>query len=114
MYSCFLGKAHSIALRAGQSTQSPENEAAPDVTVIQPGIKESMKEASKEAYKKLFNTAYNIAIHGKPFVDFEYVVKVQKENGLKLIQGKQNDGVCAEMIDIIKNVIYEEVAEVLA
>ena len=114
IYSCFIGKAHGIALHA--STQSPDSEAAADVTVIhpQPGIKESMKEASKDAYKKLFNTAYNIAIHGKPFIDFEYVVQLQKENGVKLLQGKQNDRVCAEMIDIIKNVIQDEVAEVLA
>ncbi|KAK6191133.1 hypothetical protein SNE40_002874 [Patella caerulea] len=94
-------------------TCSTSDSALKPASSDQPRIDATMKSSSVEAYSKLFNTAYNIVVHGKPFIDFSYIVNIQKENGVQLLKGKQNNKLCAVMTQFIAESIQDKVSEIV-
>lgn len=49
-----------------------------------------MRQSSEEAYLKMFRTAYTLALEPTlPSRQFKTLVKVQRENGVRLIEGKR-------------------------
>ena len=111
-------KSHEIALSVEQDR--PINERIiieqPDVTrKIQPTITSYINASAKDSYRKLLRTAYELALTpSMPLKHFEVLVKCQKQNGIKLIQGKQDGRAAKEFIHCISAAIQEKVAVVLA
>ena len=79
----------------------------------QPRIDQAIDDAAKQAYMKLMKTAYQLAVNTMPFNDFKVLVKVQKENGVQLIEGKQNEKIAKDLIYCLAEVIKEKLAVIL-
>ena len=83
--------------------------------VIQPTIVSCVTASAREAFRKLLKTAYELALMpSMPLKHFEVLVKCQKQNGLKLIQGKQDGRTAKEFVHCISEAIVEKVAVILA
>ena len=58
-------------------------------TLVQPKISNALKAASEGAYKKMLRTAYTLTMEATlPSRQFKTLVKCQRENGVRLIDGK--------------------------
>ena len=74
-----------------------------------------MTASAREAFRKLLKTAYELALTpSMPLKHFEVLVKCQKQNGVKLIQGKQDGRTAKEFVHCISEAIVEKVAVILA
>jgi hypothetical protein len=91
------GKVHSIALEferllgtaVAASSDSPASTSSSSTSHgHQPKINTSLSQASRTAYGKLFKTAYKVATDGLPLKAYTSMVQLQKENGVKLLNGK--------------------------
>ena len=90
---CHLGgQAYNIAVEL--ETAKPNNEKAVlkkalTSTLNQPRTDHVCEKNMREGYIKLFRTAYTLTIELKlPLSQFKTLVKVQRENGVRLIQGE--------------------------
>ncbi|ELU02845.1 hypothetical protein CAPTEDRAFT_210670 [Capitella teleta] len=83
------------------SKPSSQPEGADYVPPAQPRINSALRQVSWSAYEKLFKTAYRVAVDGLPLKAFTSMVKLQKENGIQLLQGCDCPQWAAEMIGII-------------
>lgn len=80
----------------------------------QPRIDVLQESASREAYLKLIRTAYELALHPTtPLSNFKILVKCQRMNGVRLIDGKDDGKSVGEYIDCIAKAVEEKVAAVL-
>ena len=80
----------------------------------QPCVDVSHESASREAYLKLIKSAFELAIHPTmPLTNFTFLVKCQKMNGVRLIDGKDDGKAAGEYIDCIARAVEEKVAAVL-
>ena len=57
-------------------------------------------------------TAYELATHSRPFTDFELLVKVQKQNGVPLLEGKQDRRIARELCSCLADVITDKVSNI--
>ena len=91
-------KAHSIALEAERA--KPQNDCI--LVDVQSGFSQPqirMNKSSTELYKKMFNTAYELAMQPTmPFRQFKTLIKVQRINGVRLVEGKDDSRAAAELI----------------
>ena len=55
----------------------------------------------------------NTARGGLPLSQFKTLVKVQKDNGVRLLHGKDSSGACSEFVSEIAEAIRETVAVLL-
>ena len=83
-------------------------------TAAQPKITSSIKKQSEEAYLKMIKTAYTLALEPTlPSRQFKTLVKVQRENGVRLIEGKDDSKAVREYLSAITDAIREKVAVIL-
>lgn len=55
-------------------------------------IESSINTSARDCYKKLLRTAWNlVSTPSMPHKHFSVLVKCQRENGVRLVQGKDND-----------------------
>ena len=67
-----------------------------------------------DSYRKLLNTAYELALNpSMPLSHFKVLVKCQRQNGVCLIDGKDDSHSCREYIHYIADTIREKVAVIL-
>ena len=79
-FACMLNQSESPVGRINVPSQSK---------FTQPKITGSIKQASNEAYLKMIRTAYSLAMEPTlPSRQFKTLVKVQRDNGVRLIDGK--------------------------
>lgn len=55
----------------------------------QPKIDSAMRKSVEDGYRRLFRTAFMMAFDGLPLCNFATLVKVQRANGVRLIQGAE-------------------------
>lgn len=80
----------------------------------QPRVDHVQDAASREAYKKMIKTAYELALHPTmPLTHFKTLVKCQRMNGVRLIDGRDDVKACAQFIDCISKAVSEKVAVIL-
>ncbi|XP_057313455.1 uncharacterized protein LOC130654829 [Hydractinia symbiolongicarpus] len=78
-------------------------------------IESSIKTLARDCYKKLLRTACNFAsTPSMPHKHFSVLVKYQRENGVRLVRGKDNDKTARKFIHTIADVIREKVASVIS
>lgn len=58
----------------------------------QPDIRNSINESAHNVYLKMMRTAYQMALTpSMPHSHFQLLVKCQRDNGVRLVEGKQNN-----------------------
>lgn len=76
---------------AGSSSKKVESRQPEPVSsqphCPQPRIDSFITKTSEEAYRKMLKTAYILALNGLPLSHFKSLIRVQKVNGIQLIQG---------------------------
>lgn len=109
------GKAHQIAVEANQSNPEGVRVLDDDKNVpTQAKITASIENVSRDAYRKMLNTAYELALcPSMPLTHFKVLIKCMRENGVRLIQGKDDHRACKEYIHFIAEAIKERVAVIL-
>ena len=72
------------------------------------------KTSTKEGYTKLFRTAYELAMNPTiSLAQFHTLVKVQRKNGVRLIEGHDDGKAAREFIHYIADTISEKTAAIL-
>ena len=107
------GKAHNIATEAEKS--KPDN----DCVILpgssgysQPKVTTAIEKSSHDAYKKMFLTAYEMAMQpSMPFRHFYTLIKCQRTNGVRLIQGKDNHHAAAEFVQYLADEVREKLTQ---
>lgn len=97
----------------GDELPSNTNSSTTSQLNRQPRIDDQMHHVAREAYKKLLKTAYIVAEGGLPLAHFHTVVKAQKANGVKLIDGCDSGLVARDLIHEIAESIREKLAIIL-
>ena len=106
------GKAHNYAMTLERRTPSSPF-VVPSVPK-QTSIIDSSKAATEQAHRKLLQTAYHLAMTPTmPLSHFEVLVKVQRTNGVKLIQGKHDGRSAKEYISALAEAVEEKCAVIL-
>lgn len=90
--------------------ESDSSSAGPS---CQPRIDDAIHKQARDAYRKLLRTAYNLAQSGQPLSNFKTLVKTQKENGVRLVEGCEGTAPAREFIHEIADAIREKVAVLL-
>ena len=71
------------------------------LTSSQPKIRDSIKKASEDAYKKMIRTAYNMTMEPSlPSRQFKTLIKCQRENGIRLIDGRLKIFHCSDFLSV--------------
>nr|XP_054749696.1 zinc finger protein 862-like [Lytechinus pictus] len=117
----FGGKVHEIAveyekLLGGCRVKPHSGSAAASsgtTSGSQPRIDSALHREATEGYRKLLKTAYELARGGLPLSHFKTLVKIQKENGVRLLQGTDSSDACKEFVSEIAEAIRETVAVLL-
>ena len=76
----------------------------------QPNIVDAIHQQAEDAYRKLLMSAYLLAIDGQPLTTFKTIVRVQKANGVKLIQGTDSSNRAREFITQIADTIRSKIS----
>ena len=109
-----LGEAHKIALML-DNRQNPEQRLDTSKRPVQPDIRESLNDSGREAFKKLMRTAYEMAITpSMPHKHFKVLVKCQRANGVRLVEGKDGGHAAREFIHCIAGAIKEKCVAIIA
>ena len=112
------GKAHQVAIEADQSCPL-EQRILKNSAVVSSGPKQtrimvSMETAAQEAYYKMFTTAYELARNPlMPLSHFRVLIKCQRQNGIRLVKGKDDGRACKEFVHYTANAIRGKVAAVI-
>ena len=99
--------------RAADSSGDCASTSSASASGTQPRIDDAIHRAATEGYRKLLKTAYELARDGQPLSNFKTLVKVQKENGVRLIQGTDGSAACREFVSELADAIRETVAVLL-
>ena len=86
----------------------------PASTGTQVQITTAFQKQAKEGYRKLFTTAYHLAVDGLPLSSFKTFVKVQKSNGLKLIEGTDSSDRAREFVHEIADTIRRKLTSMIS
>ena len=114
------GKVHELALmleneKPAAERMDIERTQQASISRIQPTIPSCVQKSTREAYGKLIRTAYELAkTPSMPLSHFSVLVKCQRQNRVRLIEGKQNGKAAREFISCIATAITEKVAVILA
>ena len=84
------GGAHEIALELEKGIPKEDHVLIGEGTrgLVQKRVNVMNETTKREAYVKLFRTAYELAMNPTlPMNQFKTLVKVQKQNGVRLIEG---------------------------
>ena len=104
-------KAHDIAIEKERT--KPENETIlveSKTGYSQPEITTVFKKSSVDVYKKMFRTAYELAMQPTmPFRHFATLVKVQRINGVRLVEGKDDSRAAAEFIAYLAEEVCKKI-----
>ena len=77
-------------------------------------IADAMHRQAREGYRKLLVTAYNLAVDGLPFNRFKTLVRVQKQNGVKLVKGTESSNRARELVGYIAETERTKLSSILA
>lgn len=97
-------------------SRKPSNERfeVPSVPA-QPDIRLSLNNSARDSFLKLIRTAYEMALNpSMPLKHFKILVKCQRENGVRLVEGKDDSNAAREFIHYIADAIKEKCAAVIA
>ena len=79
-----------------------------------PRIDVALNQSTHEAYMKMIKTAYELAMNPTmPLKHFKVLVKCQRQNGVILIDGRDNNKAAREYIHCIADSIHEKCAAVI-
>jgi len=81
--------------------------------IKQPRIDIAISRQADEAYKKLMTSAYLLAVDGQPLSTFKTIVRIQKANGVQLIEGIESATKCAEFVHTLSQAIRQKLSEIL-
>ena len=87
-------KCHLIAVEIENGRPMEEQDS--DIQIVRSGPSQARIDtlttlSSKEAYNRLMITAYNMALHPTmPLRHFRMLIKIQRENGVRFIEGKHS------------------------
>ena len=75
----------------------------------------TLKVASEDAYLNMIRTAYDLALNPTlPLTQFKTLVEIQRQNGVRLITGKEDDHHAAyESLSCINEAVIEKFAVIL-
>ena len=76
----------------------------------QPMIDDTLHQQAEQAYKKLLNSAYLLAIDGQPLSTFKTLLRAQKANGVKLIEGTDSSNKAREFVHVIADAVRSEMS----
>ena len=76
----------------------------------QPMIDDALHQQAEQVYKKLLNSAYLLAIDGQPLYTFKTLVRVQKANGVKLIDGTDGSNKAREFVRVIADAVRSKMS----
>ena len=83
--------------------------------LIQPRIDAALQNSTAEIYLKMFKTAYQLAVNPTmPLKHFKVLVKCQRENGVVLVQGRDDNKAAREYIHYIATAVREKCAAIIA
>ena len=75
----------------------------------------ALKTSTTEAYLKMMRTAYELALNPTmPLKHFKLLIKCQRENGVVLIEGKDNNKAAKEYVHVLSEIVREKCAAVIA
>ena len=94
-------------------TSSSFNSDSEPPAAKQPRVDTSLHKQAAAAYQKLLKTAYILAVDGLPLKTFSSFVKVQKANGVQLIQGTESGDKAKEFIGEIAKTIRQKIDTIL-
>lgn len=81
----------------------------------QPRVDILQENASRDMYTKMIRTAYELALNSQyPLTSFKLLVKCQRMNGVRLVDGKDDCKATGEFFDAICKAVAEKVAAVIA
>ena len=96
----------------GSVTEQPQN--FPVVEKNQRTLQDTIQAPSNIAnYRRLFVTALHIAMKEKPISDFEDLIELQQNNGLKFLQGKSHEKSWAEFIAVLADTLKKAIKMIL-
>ena len=110
---------HKIAVQIekGKPTTEPSRLSADILGAgpSQPRVNELQEKAIRDNYRKMIRTAYELALNPQfPLSSFKLLVKCQRMNGVRLIDGKDDCKATGEYFDAITKAVTEKVAAVIA
>lgn len=113
------GEAHQIALmidnRQPEEERLESSSASSAKRPLQPDIGKYLNDSSRESFKMLMKTAYEMVLTpSMPHKHFKVLVKCQRENGVRLVQGKDGSNAAREYIHCIADAMKEKCAAVIA
>ena len=111
------GSCHQIALELerGKPKDQQVDIGACVSGTVQQDIVSMTKSSTKDGYMKLFPTAYELAMNPTlPLSQFKTLVKVQRNNGSRLIEGHDTRKAAREFIHYIADAVTEKVAGIVA
>ena len=80
----------------------------------QKSIRTTLEAASEDACMKIIQTAYELALNPTlPMTQFKTLVKVQRQNGVRLITGKDDHHTAYEFVSSINEAVIEKCAVIL-
>ena len=81
----------------------------------QPRIDVALKDSTSAAYLKMFKTAYELTMNPTmPLKHFKILVKCQRDNGVVLIEGCDDNQAVKEYIHYIAEAVKEKCAAIIA
>ena len=108
-----------MALELERGKPQTEPNRFPDIVLgagpSQPRADALQEKATREAYEKMIRTAYELALNPQlPLSTFKLLLKCQRMNGVRLIEGKDDCKATGEFFDAISKAVTEKVAAVVA
>lgn len=110
---------HKIAVHIEKGKQPTElSRLSADVLGAgpsQPRVNELQEKVNRDNYRKMIRTAYELALNPQfPLSSFKLLVKCQRMNGVRLIDGKDDCKATGEYFNAITKAVTEKVAAVIA
>ena len=105
---------HDWANKKFQGSVTEQPKIFPVVEKNQRTLQDTIQAPSNIAnYRRLFVTALHIAMKEKPISDFEDLIELQQNNGLKFLQGKSHEKSWAEFIAVLADTLKKAIKMIL-
>ena len=97
-----------------EGSQPPDSRLPVSTSHSQKSIQTTLEAASEDACVKMIQTTYELALNPTlPMTQFKTLVKVQRQNGVRLITGKDDHHAAYEYVSCINKAVIEKCAVIL-
>ena len=87
----------------------------PQKRPLQPDVRQALSDSSKDSFMKLMKTAYAMAVvPSMPHKHFSVLVKCQRDNGVRLVEGKDTSDAAREFVHCIAEAVVETCASIIS